>query len=85
MESLPFCSFTPLDPNLPLVDDVDDLLYACPIKILLETLFVVVRLNITVQASFPHKCGQLVRCRIFNVVVAAFFSNISQFTVDSFL
>ena len=42
-----------------------------------------VRLNITFQASFPHKCGQLVRCRVFNMVVVVFFSDISQFTIDS--
>ena len=66
-----------LYPNLPLVDHVDDLLDACPIRTLLESLGVVVRLNIPVLALFPHKCGQGIRCRTFNVVVAAFFSDIS--------
>ena len=73
------------NPNLPLFDCISDLLDTCPIRALLETLCVVVRLNITIQASFPHKFGQLVRCRTFNVVVAAFFLNISWFTVESFL
>ena len=44
-----------------------------------------VRLNITFQASFPHKCSQLVRCRAFNMVVVVFFSDISQFTIVSSL
>ena len=85
MESLPLYSLPSFDPSLPLVDYVDDLLDACPIRALLETLCVAMRLNTTVQASFPHKCGQLVRYRTFNVVVAAFLSDVSQFTMDSFL
>ena len=85
MESLPLYNLPSFDPNLPLVDYVDDLLDACPIRALLETLCVAVRLNITNQASFPHKCGQLVKCRTFNMMVVAFFLDISQFTVDSFL
>ena len=53
------------NPSLPPVDCISDLLDACSIRALLEPLCVAVRLNITVQASFPHKCGQLVRCRTF--------------------
>ena len=73
------------DLSLPLVDYVSDPLDACPIRTLLETLYVAIRLNITVHASFPHKYGQLVRCRTFNVVVTTFFSDISWFTVHSFI
>ena len=73
------------NPSLPSVDCISDLLDACPIRALLEPLCVVVKLNITVQTSFSHKCGQLVRCRTFNVVIATFFSNISWFIVDSFI
>ena len=69
--------------SLPPVDCISDLLDACPIKALLKPLCVTVRLNITIQASFPHKCGQLVRCRTFNVVVATFILDFSRFTVDS--
>ena len=72
------------NPSLPHVDCLSDLLDACPIKALLEPLCVAVRLNITVQTLFPHKCSQLIRCKTFNVVIAAFFSYISRFTVDSF-
>ena len=50
-------SLTLFDPNLPLVDYVGGLLDACPIRTLLETLYVAIRLNIIVQASFPHKCS----------------------------
>ena len=76
----------PFNPSLPSVDCVSDLLDACPIRALLEPLYIAVRLNATIQASFPHKCGQMVRCRTFNVVVVTvFFSNISWFTVDSFI
>ena len=57
MEAIPLYSLTLLDPSSPLVDYVGDLLDACPIRTLLETLCVAVRLNVTVQASFPHKCG----------------------------
>ena len=46
-----------LHPSLSLVDHVDDLLDAYPIKTLLEVLGVAVRLNIPILASFPHKCG----------------------------
>ena len=35
-----------------------------------------------VQVSFFHKCGQFLWCSAFNVVVTAFFSNISSFMVD---
>ena len=73
------------NPNLPLVDYVSDLLDACPIKNLLETLWVVVSWNILAYGSFPHKYDQLVKCRTFNVVVAVFFSDSSWFTVDSFI
>ena len=58
MEALPLYSLPLyLHPSLPLVDHVDDLLDACPIRTLLEALDVAVRLNIHVLASFPHKCG----------------------------
>ena len=78
MEALPLYSLPfYLHPSLPLVNHVDDLLDACSIRTLLEALDVAVRLNIPVLAPFPHKCGQGIRCRIFNVVVAAFFSDIS--------
>ena len=85
MESLPLYSLPSFDLSLPLVDYVDDHLDACPIRALLEILCITVRLNTTIHASFPHKCGQLVRCKTFNVVEVAFFSDISQFTVDYFL
>ena len=71
--------------SFPPVDCISDLLDACPIKALLNPLCVTVRLNITVQTSFPHKCSQFVRCRTFNVVVAAFILDFSRFTVDSFI
>lgn len=77
MEPLPLYSLHSFDLSLPHVDYVDDLLDACPIRALLEILCVAVRLNTTVQVSFPYKCDQLVRCRTFNVVVAALFSDIS--------
>ena len=44
-----------LNPSLPLVDYVGDLLNACPIRTFLGTLCVAIRLNITVQTLFPHK------------------------------
>ena len=75
--AFPLYSLVLFNPSLPLVDNVSDLLDACPIRTLLEALGVVVRLNILVLALFPHKCGQGIRCRTFNVVVAAFFSDIS--------
>ena len=77
MESIPLYSLTLFNPSLPLVDFVGDPLDACPIKTLLETLYVAVRLNMTVQVLFPHKCSQLIRCKTFNMVVAAFFLDIS--------
>ena len=78
MEALPLYSLPfYLHPSLPLVNHVDDLLDACPIRTLLEALDVAVRLNIPVLASFPHKCGQEIRCRTFNMVVAVFFLDIS--------
>ena len=77
MKSLPLYSLPSFDPSLPLVDYVDYPLDACPIRALLETLCVAVRLNTTIQVSFSHKCGQLVKCRTFNVGVAVFFSDIS--------
>ena len=73
------------NPSPPLVGHVDDLLDACPIRNLLEVLWVAVSWNILAHGSFPHKCGQLVRCWAFNVVVTAFFSDISWFTVNSFI
>ena len=54
MESNPSYSLTLFDPSLPLVDYVDDTLNACPIKTLVEALYVTIRLNITVKASFPQ-------------------------------
>ena len=38
-------------------------------------------LDIFAQGSFSHKCSKLVRCRTFNVVVAAFSLYISSFVV----
>jgi len=35
--------------------------------------------EVTVQVSFPHKCGQLSWCRVLNVEVMATFPNISHF------
>ena len=64
------------NPNFPPIDYISDFMDVCPIKFFLEPLCVAVRLNVIVQISFPHKCGQLVRCRAFNVVIAVFFSNI---------
>ena len=69
------------NPSLPLVNHVGDLLDACPIRNILEALWVVVNWDIFVQESFLHKCDQLVRCRTFNMVVAAFFPDISSFVV----
>ena len=46
-----------LNSNLPPVDYVDDFLDACPIRAFLKNLGVAVRLNITVQELFSHKCG----------------------------
>ena len=85
MESIPLYSLTLFDPSLPLVDYVGDPLDACPIRTLLETFYTTVRLNITIQVTFPHKCGQLVSCRTSNVEVVAFFLDIFLFAVDSFL
>ena len=65
------------NPNLPFVDHVGDLLDACSIRNLLETLWVAVNWDILAQGSFPHKCSQLIRCRTFNVMVAVFFLDIS--------
>ena len=73
------------NPNLQLVDHIGNLLNACPIINFLEALWVAVNWDILAQGSFPHKCGKLVRCRTFNVVVATFFSDIFWFTVDSFI
>ena len=73
------------NPSLSSVDCISDLLDAYPIRALLEPLCVIARLNITAQASFPHKCDQLVSCKTFNVVVATFFLDISWFTVNSFI
>ena len=53
MESIPLYSLTLFDLSLPFVDYVGDFLDAWSIRTLLETLYVVVRLNITIQASFP--------------------------------
>lgn len=76
-ESLPLYTHYPSPQlSLPLIDQVGDLLDAFPIRIFLKPLCVTVRLNTTIQASLPHKCGQLVRCRVFNVVIVAFFSYI---------
>ena len=73
------------NPSLPPVNCISDLLNTCHIKALLKPLCVAVKFSITIYASFPHKCGQLVRCRTFNVVVATFFSDISWFIMDSFI
>ena len=70
-----------LHPHLPLVDLLDDLLDVYPIQNPLEALWIVVNWDITVQVSFSHKCGQLIRCKAFNMVVIAFFPNISSFVV----
>ena len=71
--------------SLPSVDYISNILDACPIKALLELLCVAVGLNITIQASFPHKCSQLVKCKTFNLVVVTFFLDISRFIVDYFI
>ena len=39
----------------------------------------------TVQRSSPHKCGQKSCCNVFNVVVAAFFLDISMFLPSSYV
>ena len=70
-----------LHPNLPLVDFIGDLLDACPIKKLLKALWIVVNWNIIVQVSFSHKCSQLIKCKAFKMMVAAFFPDISSFVV----
>ena len=44
-------------PSPPLVGHVDDLLDACPIRNLLEVLWVAVNWDIFAQWSFPHKCS----------------------------
>ena len=49
---------------------------------ILEALWVVVNSYSIVQMSFLHKCGQLVWCSAFNVVVTAFFLDISSFVVN---
>ena len=68
-------------PSLPLVDLISDLLNACLVKNLLEVLWTAVNWDITVHVSFLHKCGQLVRCRAFNVVVVTFLPDISSFII----
>ena len=52
MKVISLYSLLLFDHSLPLVDYVDDLLDACPIRALLETLCVVVRLNTTVRRHF---------------------------------
>ena len=69
------------NPNPPLANHVGDFLDACPIRNLLENLWVAVNWDIFAHRSFPHKCGQLVRCRTFNAMVAAFSPYISSFVV----
>ena len=76
--SLPFFHL-----SLPRVDQIAYLLDICPINTFLKFLWVAVRLEVTIQVSLPHKCSQLVRCKAFNVVVAVFFFDTSQFYVDS--
>ena len=77
-ESPPLYILSPcFHPSLPLVDQISDLLDVYPIRTFLKPLCVAIRLNITVHASLPYKCGKLVKCRAFNVVVLAFFSDIS--------
>ena len=84
MGAFSLCSPSILHPHLPLVDLLDDLLDACPIQNLLKALWIAVNWDITIQVSFPYKCGQLVRCRALNVVVITFFSDISSFVVGYF-
>ena len=74
-------SLSILHPNLPLVNLISDLLDDCLIKNLLEALWIAVNWDIIVHVSFLHKWGQLVRCRAFNVVVAAFLPDLSSFIV----
>ena len=81
MRAFPLYSPSILHPNLPLVDLIDDFLDACPIQNLLEALWRAVNWDIIIHVSFLHKCGQLVRCKAFTVVVIAFFPNISSFVV----
>ena len=73
-----------LHPSLPLVDLIGDLLDVCPIRNFLEDLWIAVNLDIIVQVSSPYKCGQVVWYRAFNVMVAAFSSNISSLIVGYF-
>ena len=77
----PLYSPSIFNPNLPLVDHVGDLLDDYPIRNLLEALWIAVNWDIIVHVSFPHKSGQSIRCRAFNVVVATFFPYISSFVV----
>ena len=44
-----------------------------PIRTLLEVIESVVSYGIIVQVSFPHKCGQLSRCKALNVEVMITF------------
>ena len=81
MRAFPLYSPSILHPNLPLVDLIDDFLDACPIQNLLEALWRAVNWDIIIHVSFSHKCGQLVRCKAFTVVVIAFFLDISSFVV----
>ena len=81
MRAFPLYSPSIIHPNLPLVDLIDDFLDACPIQNLLEALWRAVNWDIIIHVSFPHKCGQLVRCKAFTVVVVAFFLDISSFVV----
>ena len=83
--AFPFYSPSIFNPSLPLVNHVGDLLDVCLIRNLLEALWIAVNWDIIVQVSFPHKYGQLVRCRAFNVVVAAYFPNIYSFVVGYLL
>ena len=72
-------SSSPLHLSLPPVDFLGNPLDACPIKALLEAMRGVVSWDDTIQVSFLHKCGQLIWCSAFNVVVTISFPDISSF------
>ena len=52
---------------------------ACPIRTLLEVVERAVSCEVTVQISFPHKCGQFNWCSALNVEVVVTFLDISYF------
>ena len=61
-----------IDLGPPFVDHLGYYLSVCPIGYPLQPSVSRNSLGSTVQGSSPHKCGQKVSCRAFNVVAAAF-------------